>query len=153
MNIIGIDPGKSGAIAYCNIYEDDKFVKRFSMYTIKLSESEQDICDQLVDLMKFAGSTGHFAYIENVHSMPKQGVVSAFTFGRNFGFLIGLLTALKIPYEFVSPQKWQKAMGCLSKGDKNVTKAAAQRLFPDIKITHAIADALLIAEYGRRIKK
>jgi hypothetical protein len=60
---------------------------------------------------------------------------------------------LKIPFEEVSPVKWQKVMGCLSKGDKNVTKAAAQRLFPDIKITHAIADALLIAEYGRRIKK
>jgi len=35
-------------------------------------------------------------------------------------------------------------------GDKNVSKRRAQELFPEIKITHAIADALLIAEYARR---
>jgi hypothetical protein len=41
-------------------------------------------------------------------------------------------------------------MQCLTKGDKNVSKAAAQRLWPKLKITHANADALLIAEYGRQ---
>jgi hypothetical protein len=39
----------------------------------------------------------------------------------------------------------------MSKGDKNVTKRRAQQLFPQLKVTHAIADALLIAEYGRRV--
>jgi hypothetical protein len=43
-------------------------------------------------------------------------------------------------------------MSCLTKGDKNVTKSRAQELFPEVKVTHAIADALLIAEYGRRIR-
>ena len=43
-------------------------------------------------------------------------------------------------------------MSWLSKGDKNVTKSRAQELFPELKITHAIADALLIAEYGRRVR-
>jgi hypothetical protein len=41
-------------------------------------------------------------------------------------------------------------MGCLTKGDKNVSKSRAQELFPSIKVTHAIADALLIAEHNRR---
>jgi hypothetical protein len=61
-----------------------------------------------------------------------------------------LLTGEEFPFEEVSPQKWQKAMGCMTKGDKNVSKAKAQQLFPQLKITHAIADALLIAEYARR---
>jgi hypothetical protein len=39
----------------------------------------------------------------------------------------------------------------MTKGDKNITKRKAQELFPEIKITHAIADSLLIAEYGRRL--
>jgi crossover junction endodeoxyribonuclease RuvC len=82
--------------------------------------------------------------------MPKQGVSSTFKFGVNYGFLRGMLTAHKIPFEEVTPQKWQKAMGCLSKGNKNVTKAKAQQLFPNLKITHKVADALLIAEYCRR---
>lgn len=81
--------------------------------------------------------------------MPKQGVASSFKFGRSYGFLIGLLTGLRIPYEFVTPQKWQKAMGCLTHGDKNISKAAAQRRWPNEKWTHATADAGLIAEYGR----
>jgi Holliday junction resolvasome RuvABC endonuclease subunit len=88
--------------------------------------------------------------MEKVSSSPQMGVVSAFSFGKSQGFLIGLLTAMKIPYHEVTPQKWQKAMGCMSGGDKNVTKHAAQKLWPHLKITHRDADARLIAEYGRR---
>jgi hypothetical protein len=43
---------------------------------------------------------------------------------------------------------WQKALGCLTKGDKNITKRKAQEMFPGIKVTHATADSLLIAHYG-----
>jgi hypothetical protein len=62
-------------------------------------------------------------------------------------------------HEYVTPQKWQKEFGLIVTGrglgqddtaKKNRNKARAQELFPGIKITHAIADALLIAEYGRR---
>jgi hypothetical protein len=81
-----------------------------------------------------------------------MGVVSAFTFGRGYGGLLMALTALEIPFVDVSPQKWQGAIGCMTKGDKNVSKAKAQAMFPTIKITHAIADALLIAEWCRRQK-
>jgi Holliday junction resolvasome RuvABC endonuclease subunit len=91
------------------------------------------------------------AYIESVHSSPQMGVTSAFTFGRGFGWLEMALTAANVPFERITPQKWQKAMGCLTKGDKNVSKRKAQELFPDIKVTHAIADSLLIAEYGRML--
>ena len=48
------------------------------------------------------------------------------------------------------PQVWQKALGCMTGGDKNVTKRRAQELFPGHKITHATADALLIAHYGTK---
>jgi hypothetical protein len=58
------------------------------------------------------------------------------------------LTAAKLPFERVRPQVWQKTMQCMSKGDKNVTKRRAQELFPDIKVTHATADGLLIMSYG-----
>ena len=90
--------------------------------------------------------------VEKVASSPQMGVTSAFTFGKGYGFLCGILTALGVPWEQVTPQKWQKAMGCLSGGDKNKTKARAQQLFPNLKITHAVADALLIAEYCKRVR-
>ena len=79
-----------------------------------------------------------------------MGVKSAFTFGNGFGHLEMALTAAAIPFERVRPQVWQKATGCMTKGDKNVSKRRAQELFPSIKVTHAIADALLIASYGAK---
>ena len=143
---IGIDPGKSGSIAAIVETGDYRYI-----HWMKNSETELDLSQWVYDLI---GETNeeHFAYIENVHSTPQMGVTSAYTFGDNAGFLRGLLTAHQIPFEKVTPQKWQKVMGCLSKGDKNVTKQAAQRLFPREKITHANADALLIAEYCRRTR-
>jgi hypothetical protein len=60
------------------------------------------------------------------------------------------LTAADVPFDEVLPVKWQTVMGCRSGGDKNITKARAQQLFPHVKVTHAIADALLLAEFCRR---
>lgn len=141
MRFIGIDPGKSGAIATICDYADPEW--------IKCSETDHDLSDWL----GMFGDTDKVAAIERVRSSPQQGVVSAFTFGRSYGFLIGLLTAHRIPYREVTPQTWQKTMQCLTQGDKNVSKAAAQRLWPNLKITHATADALLLAEYCRRTWK
>ena len=113
----------------------------------------------IVDIIKFKDSTVHdiadwfnewtdaVAMVEKVSSSPQMGVKSAFTFGQGLGQLEGILAARKIAFKYATPQTWQKAMKCMSKGDKNVTKAAAQRLYPDMKITHAIADAILIARY------
>lgn len=134
---IGIDPGGSGAIAVIGPLG--------YIHTIRNSETEHD----LSDFLRVWGENNAVAVIEAVHSMPKQGVSSSFKFGASYGFLRGLLVAHCIPFETVTPQKWQKQMGCMSKGDKNVTKAAAQRLWPDEKIVHATADAMLLAAYCR----
>jgi len=146
--IIGIDPGNSGAMA---LIKGDSGLRD----TAKLSTATE--ADIAAILMRWKADGAYasaplFAYLERVHAMPKQGVASTFKFGQSYGFLRGCLVAVGIPFEEVTPAKWQRALGCLSKGDKNVTKAKAQQLFPGIKVTHAIADALLIAEYGRRLR-
>ena len=137
---LGIDPGKSGGIS---IIDHNRSIIK----TTKLDLTEMDTWNWLSDNVNMLC---YVATIEQVHAMPKHGVTSSFTFGRSYGFLIGMLTALQIPYKFVTPQKWQKGMQCLTKGNKAVSKAAAQRLWPSIRMTHAIADSLLIAEYGRQ---
>ena len=136
--VIGIDPGASGCIA---IMECDGVTFQ------RLDGTEADIAAALA----VHRNDSAFAFIERVHSMPKQGVASSFKFGQSYGFLRGLLFANGIPFEEVAPQKWQKAMGCMTKGDKRVSKARAQQLFPHLHVVHANADALLIAEYGRRL--
>lgn len=136
---MGIDPGASGGVAI--VYEMITPPKAFPM-----PETLRDIRD----LFELLAPVTQFAYIEQVHSMPGQGVASTFKFGKGYGFLLGMLEAFNVPYDFVTPQKWQAALGCLTKGDKNVSKAKAQRLWPAVKFTHKTADATLIAEYCRR---
>jgi hypothetical protein len=148
MNIIGIDPGKSGAmVLICSRGEET--IPAIEIYKFS-GMTDRDICDAIG---KWSMNQDLHCYIEKVHAIHGSSANNTWKFAGSYFTLKAFLIALKIPFEEVSPVKWQKVMGCLSKGDKNVTKAAAQRLFPDIKITHAIADALLIAEYGRRIKK
>jgi len=142
--ILGIDPGKNGAIAW--ICDGKACVE-------KMPDTLQDLWELLNDIMSSCVSAGtdwrdSKAYLEQVSSSPQMGVVSAFSFGNGFGHLEMALTAAGIPFTRVRPQVWQKALGCLTKGDKNVTKRKAQELFPSIKATHATADALLIAQYG-----
>ena len=147
---IGVDPGQSGGIGILN--EAGNCVKSFK-FKNQTDADISEMFDFLTDLKGVMDENSIFALLEKVHSMPKQGVASSFKFGVSFGYLRGMLTAHRIPWDYVSPQKWQKALSCQTKGDKNITKAKAQRLWPYLKITHAVADALLIAEYCRLTKK
>ena len=138
---IGIDPGQSGGIAV--------LITGLDPFAVKMPETERDVWDTLYS-MRHWGDLAAVATIEAVHAMPKQGVTSTFTFGKGYGGLRMALIGCGIPFVEVTPGKWQKALGCLTKGDKNVSKRMAQQLFPSLKISHYIADALLIAEYSRR---
>jgi Holliday junction resolvasome RuvABC endonuclease subunit len=115
---------------------------------MRMPETERDLLDAMAGT--FDGPVVAAA-LERVWSSPQMGVVSAFSFGRNYGALRVAMTACRIPFDEVLPQRWQKALGCLSRGDKNATKRRAQDLFPSAHVTHAIADALLLAEYCRRM--
>src|SRR3970040_1415667 len=95
---VGVDPGQSGGIAAIGL----NFVEAFSM-----PATERDVYDLIAE---YAPNVQH-CFIESVHSFPGQGVASSFTFGKGYGFLRGVLVALKIPFTDVSPQKWKKAMG------------------------------------------
>ncbi len=147
---IGIDPGKSGGI----VSIQGSFVK-----VEKMPSTERDVWEIFSGFREESAKS--YAYIERVHSMPAQGVKSCFTFGQNYGMLRAFLIAAEIPFEEVIPQKWMKfwSLPTLKQcGDsktkkKNAHKAKAQQLFPKIKMTHAVADALLICEYGRRMRK
>lgn len=149
MTTIGIDPGKNGGIAW---------ITNGKPCVEKMPETIKDLWD-LLDSIRWStignGKCGDpcTAFIEAVHSSSQMGVTSAFTFGQGFGRLEMAIQGIGFRMERVSPQKWQKAMGCLTKGDKNVSKRRAQELFPSMKVTHATADALLICEYGRRISQ
>lgn len=141
--IIGIDPGKSGGIAV--IFPNGE------MECYSMPETHSDIARLFEEMSNYDNVC---AYIELVHSMSGQGVKSVFTFGENFGFLQACLHCNYIPFEKVTPQKWQKDLG-ITKSEtktkhKNKLKGLAQQFYPKAKITLKTADAILIAYYGRK---
>jgi hypothetical protein len=143
MLFVGVDVGAHGGIA---VIDDKGRVLR----AVAMPETDQDILDALFWPMREMPLLPCRATLEKVASSPQMGVVSAFSFGGWYRALKMGLTAARIPFDEVGAFKWQRRLECLSGGDKNVTKARAQQLFPGPKMTHAIADALLLAEYGRR---
>jgi crossover junction endodeoxyribonuclease RuvC len=145
MVFIGIDPGVGGGIAMVDEHGNVLRAER-------MPATERDVFDLL-----YAATCAYEhvlrATLEFVRSSPQMGVKSAFTFGCGYGGLRMALCATGISYTEVTPSKWQGAMQCRSKGDKNVTKRRAQELFPTVKVTHAVADALLLAEFCRRVER
>lgn len=148
--IIGIDPGANGGI--CVLAESGEVVE-----VDKMPETPQDLLAYLEEF-----KDGSRCYLERVGGMSGQSGSASFNFGKGYGHLEMALLALGIPTMTVTPQKWQKTyqLGtksqCASKTEwKNKLKAKAQQLFPTLgkKITLATADALLIAEYGRKQEK
>jgi len=145
---VGIDPGASGGIAALTA---DGGIALLA----KLPATPRGILDMLED----AGA--EFAIIEKVWATPGMGVTSAFSFGGSYHGLLMALAAVRIPFDAVAAARWQKEMDCRQAGrkglkgekkDKNINLRRAQQLFPDRTITHATADALLLAEYCRRLR-
>lgn len=101
-------------------------------------------------------SEGLLVGIEKVHSMPGQGVASTFCFGEGYGVWLGILAALGIRHELITPQSWKKSLMDGQLKDKDASRLVAMRLFPEagnqlqLKKHHGRADALLIAEFVRR---
>jgi len=151
MNWIGIDPGKSGALA-----EIDEQGNILYLKPMPLIGKEID----LQALFDFFESRAGTVILEKVGSNPGMGHSSAFTFGKFFGYLEGLVAGLKMKYILVHPRTWQKEMW-EKKADnpKASSLLAARQLFPNEKFLPTLrsskphdgmVDALLLAEYGRR---
>lgn len=134
---LGIDPGSNGALA---VLEDEMIT---SVFRLK-NKTGQEVKDWLkAQVEKCPGLQGA---IERLQPMPrgKTGVIAMFKMGRSYGHLLGLLDALEIRYRLIQSTKWQQALGCLTGGDKNISKERAHREWPWYKATHADSDALLI---------
>lgn len=154
MIYIGIDVGQSGAIA--TIFDNGN-IDLLDMPIITTKSSGKNNREYNIPaIAEYIESRGikSIIGIESVHSMPKQGVSSCFSFGKGFGILLGIIGTLKIPYELIMPQKWKKEMLSGMGKDKGASIIKAKQLFPDadihLKKHDGRAEALLIAQFMRQ---
>jgi hypothetical protein len=157
MKFVGLDPGVSGGGG--RIWTDDNLaIIGYDVFAFE-KMTPWDITNTL---RQFATGDGHDAprpvvLIEKQGTRPTDSRPGVAKLHHQCGMLHGILYGLGIAFEDLPPATWQKMFkllmpkGTSSTVKKNKHKAVAQRLFPEIKMTHAISDGLLIAEYGRRM--
>lgn len=138
---IGIDPGAGGGIAAVT-----ETGRHFA--SAKTPDTRRGVI-AFVEQLATMGET--HVLIEQVHSSPQMGVVSAFSFGQSFERVLMACEAARLTYELITPRKWQSIMRCQTGGNKRISKQIAEKRFPTVKVTHAVADALLLAECCRRL--
>jgi len=138
--ILGIDPGVSGALAVLDPHgpkDEPVVVAAEEMPTVKrgVGNKRAQRGRREIDLHRLAGLLRpdrdqiKYAMIEEVHSMPKQGVASTFSFGRSSMAPEAILAALEIPYIFVRPEQWKRTMQVSA--DKQEAIRKANQLFPE----------------------
>ena len=145
---VGIDPGKSGAIASFSIRGLDGYGEMRvwkcpdtagGMHSAFCQATWGILEDEIVVLM------------EKVWARPNNASRAAFSYGVNYGQWLGIVACYSIDMELILPAHWMKFYG-MKKGmeyqeRKKWLKAKAQELYPDIKVTLINADAILIAHY------
>lgn len=152
MYYIGIDPGITGAVAWIDNRTPNNIGYEKTPF-IQLKRKEYDERAMAEEIKSFLPSElGCFATLEKVHAMPKDGGVGAFSFGYGFGLWVGILAALDISYQFVTPQAWRKEMLAGMPKEKGASVVKVKQLYPNLtflkKTDHGIADAILIAKYS-----
>lgn len=149
MIYIGIDPGKKGAIAIIDgddvaavPWDDDGFVRLMRMTKHECGMDGEGI----------------IVAVEKVGAVHGNGIVSTFSFGKNAGYIEGVLAALGIPYQLVPPTMWKKEFSLIGK-DKKASIDTCKRLFPELNLrrtdkcrtdSDGLAESTLLAEYARR---
>ncbi len=127
--------------------------------TIAVGKSKRDY--DIAEMKKILSrGDAKWVFIESQSARPGQGVSSTFKTGYGYGIWLGVITSCEISLNVVSPRTWTSKMLSGVPGDgKDRNILAAKRLFPKTDLRKSerarkphdgIADALLIAEYGRR---
>lgn len=155
MIIIGIDPGITGAVAF---FDNGRLAAVIDLPMIKLAVGKgfrnQMVPAILANEIWSRGTDAKHVYLEQVASRPGEGAVGAFSFGRGFGQIEGILAGLDIPYTLVTPQKWKKALGVAAGSAKGASRMLASREFPEFASEFSRvkddgrAESALIGLYG-----
>lgn len=150
-NIIGLDPGKKGAITFIDPIDHVFWVHDMPIRQVGESKRRWEL-----DYPAFSNILDRydpiFGCVEDVWSMTGDGNVGAFSFGAVFGSVMGILHYYGCRVTRVRPQLWKANMRVTA--DKASSLARASELIPDAasildrKKDDGRAESLLIAMYA-----
>lgn len=149
MLFVGIDPGVSGGLAAIDDAGEVVLARPLR------DAGRWDVLEFLRDCKAYDKTV---AFVERVGVHKGEGPLGAFTFGRQAERVEFACQVMRIPFDLVDPKTWQVLAGLTYPKKakrvekKNLGKARAELLYAgqSLTITHALADALLIAEACRR---
>lgn len=174
MYYIGIDPGKKGGIAVIEekIIEDEcgnLIGPKLKLRTQDLSSFGDDQRRIFLGLKNIVNHyTPNCVLLERISptifGIDKGSGAKIYGNYRELGMA---LVAIDCKHTEVDPQTWQRGLGIpprvkkskrkgIKRGEstsewKARLKRSAQEIFPRFRVTLSVSDAILIAEYGRRV--
>lgn len=128
--IIGIDPGKNGALSFIDPEAHTIHVYDMPWEHVGASQKRWEVQAEKIADWVFEHDA-HYATVEDVWSMTGDGNVGAFSFGCAFGIVLGCLKGVGVKTYRVTPQVWKKNMRCSA--DKAGAKARAVKLIPELE--------------------
>ena len=151
---IGIDPGLHGAIASYFPAQNLLGIVDMPTHEITVNGKKRLQIDKhlLRNLLRVTDCSR--AFVEDVHSMPKQGVASSFKFGFVAGCIQQAVVDAGFELVLVPPQVWKRRFNLTA--DKDAARARASELLPahahlwPLKKHDGRAEAALLALYGVR---
>jgi len=158
-HIIGIDPGKTGAVA---VLKNEVMVSlvKCPVKRVKTGRAPKEYDLAAMYALLHAYSENAVVYMERVGAFPihgrVQGAVSMFSFGEGYGGWRMAATALGLPLVLVRPQAWKQALLKGTDRGKDAAIRVFKKRWPTWSLTpgkrvvedHNLAEAALIALYG-----
>ena len=138
--ILGIDPGKKGALAVLD-------TETHAVATHDMPGTTRELHDLIAGLPIIK-----IAVVEKPYYPAINGTSNAGKKGESYGVLIGALEWRDIPFREVPPKDWKASL--IVPTDKNAARQRANQFFPDAAdqwplVKHdGRAEAALIAWYG-----
>lgn len=131
MIICGIDPGVTGALSFYDTETGEPV--DFADMPLTVGIGGRKVVDgRTLAVILGEKRPGH-VFIEKVWSRPTDGVVAAFAFGMSYGIVLGVISALGIPYTEITPEQWRRAaLVPAGQGGKSAAKAYASARFTQL---------------------
>lgn len=142
MNLLGIDPGRKGALAILD-------TETLQVVTHDMPDSTPALHDLIAGLPQIT-----VCVLEQIHAGPQMARRTVGVMFEGFGVLKSALSWRSIPVQTVRPSVWKKALNVPA--DKTAARRRASEFFPDCADQwkrardDGRAEASMLAWYGLR---